>query len=37
MYVQAFDDETDEPIDRFDETEEIPDYAAWIAYLVAEK
>lgn len=37
MYVQAFDDETDEPIDRFDETEEIPDYASWIAYLVAEK
>jgi hypothetical protein len=37
MYVQAFDEETDEPIDRFDETEEIPDYAAWIAYLVAEK
>lgn len=37
MYVQAFDEETDEPIDRFDETEEIPDYASWIAYLVAEK
>jgi len=37
MYVQAFDEDTDEPIDRFDETEEIPDYAAWIAYLVAEK
>lgn len=37
MYVQAFDDETDEPIDRFDETEEIPDYASWIAYVVAEK
>ena len=37
MYVQAFDDETDEPIDRFDETEEIPDYASWIGYLVAEK
>lgn len=37
LYVQAFDDETDEPIDRFDETEEIPDYASWIAYLVAEK
>ena len=37
MYVQAFDDDTDEPIDRFDETEEIPDYASWIAYLVAEK
>lgn len=37
LYVQAFDEETDEPIDRFDETEEIPDYASWIAYLVAEK
>ena len=37
MFVQAFDDETEEPIDRFDETEEIPDYASWIAYLVAEK
>lgn len=37
MYVQAFDEETDEPIDRFDETEEIPDYASWIGYLVAEK
>ncbi len=37
MYVQAFDDETDEPIDQFDEAEEIPDYASWIAYLVAEK
>ena len=37
MYVQAFDEDTDEPIDRFDETEEIPDYASWIAYLVAEK
>jgi len=37
MYVQAFDDDTDEPIDRFDETEEIPDHASWIGYLVAEK
>jgi hypothetical protein len=37
MYVQAFDDETDEPIDQFDETEEIPDHASYIAYLVAEK
>lgn len=37
LYVQAFDEETDEPIDRFDETEEIPDHASWIAYLVAEK
>lgn len=37
IYVQAFDDETDEPIDRFDETEEIPDHASWIAYLLAEK
>jgi len=37
LYVQAFDEETDEPVDRFDETEEIPDYASWIAYLVAEK
>lgn len=37
LYVQAFDDETDEPIDRFDETEVIPDYASYIAYLVAEK
>lgn len=37
LYVQAFDDETDEPIDQFDETEEIPDYASYIAYLVAEK
>lgn len=37
VFVQAFDDETDEPIDRFDETEEIPDYASWIGYLVAEK
>lgn len=37
IYVQAFDDETDEPIDRFDETEEIPDHPSWIAYLVAEK
>ena len=37
LYVQAFDDDTDEPIDRFDETEEIPDYASFIAYIVAEK
>jgi len=37
LYVQAFDDETDEPIDQFDETEEIPDHASYIAYLVAEK
>lgn len=37
MYVQAFDEETDEPVDRFDETEDIPDYASWIAYLIAEK
>jgi len=37
LYVQAFDEDTDEPIDRFDETEEIPDYASWIGYLVAEK
>ncbi|MDX1610498.1 MAG: class I SAM-dependent methyltransferase, partial [Halofilum sp. (in: g-proteobacteria)] len=37
LYVQAFDDDTDEPIDRFDETEVIPDHATFIAYLVAEK
>lgn len=37
LYIQAFDEETDEPIDQFDETEEIPDYASWIGYLVAEK
>lgn len=27
----------DEPIDRFDKTEGIPDHTSWIAYLVAKK
>ena len=36
-YVQKFDDKTDEPVDEFEETKVVADYACWIAYIVAEK
>ncbi|MDQ7075584.1 MAG: class I SAM-dependent methyltransferase [Gammaproteobacteria bacterium] len=37
IYLQAFDPETDEPLDEFVESERCEDVACWIAYLVAEK
>ena len=37
VFAQAFDDDTDEPLDEFYETEEIEDFASWIGYIVAEK
>lgn len=37
LYRQAFDDETDEPLDAFIETDDAEDYACWIGYLMAEK
>jgi len=37
VHIQAFDEETDEPIDEFYPTEVAEDYASWIGYIVAEK
>jgi len=37
VHVQAFDEETDEPLDEFYPTEVTEDYASWIGYIVAEK
>ena len=37
VHIQAFDEETDEPLDEFYPTEEAEDYASWIGYIVAEK
>ncbi len=37
VHMQAFDEETDEPLDEFFPTEEAEDYASWIGYIVAEK
>lgn len=36
-YVQKFDDDSGEPLDEFEETDETADHACWIAYVVAEK
>ena len=37
VHIQAFDEDTDEPLDEFYPTEEAEDYATWIGYIVAEK
>ena len=37
VHIQAFDEETDEPIDEFYPTEEAEDHPSWIGYIVAEK
>ena len=37
LYIQAFDEETDEPLDEYIATDEALDYACWLGYLVAEK
>ncbi|MCB1756030.1 MAG: class I SAM-dependent methyltransferase [Gammaproteobacteria bacterium] len=37
LYLQAFDEETDEPLDEYIPTDEAGDYACWLGYIVAEK
>lgn len=37
LYLQEFDDETDEPLDSFAPTDYAEDYACWVGYIVAEK
>ena len=37
VHIQAFDEETEEPIDEFYPTEVAEDYPSWIGYIVAEK
>ena len=37
MYLQKFDEETDEPLDEFVATDYAEDYACWVGYIVAEK
>lgn len=39
MYIQAFDDETNEPLDEYIATDDldVQDYACWLGYIVAEK
>lgn len=37
LYLQEFDEETDEPLDNFIATDHALDYACWVGYLVAEK
>ncbi len=37
LYLQQFDEETDEPLDAFVASDYAEDYACWIGYLVAEK
>lgn len=37
LYLQAFDEETDEPIDEYVATNEAEDWACWIGYIVAER
>lgn len=37
LYLQAFDDETDEPLDEYIATDEALDFACWLGYIVAEK
>ena len=37
VHIQAFDEETEEPIDVFYPTEVAEDYPSWIGYIVAEK
>jgi SAM-dependent methyltransferase len=37
VHIQAFDEDTDEPLDEFYPTEVAEDYASWIGYIVAEK
>ncbi|MEM7208384.1 MAG: class I SAM-dependent methyltransferase [Pseudomonadota bacterium] len=37
LYLQEFDDETDEPLDSFVATDFAEDYACWVGYIVAIK
>ncbi len=37
LYIQAFDEETDEALDEYIATDEAEDYACWLGYIVAEK
>ena len=37
VHIQTFDEDTDEPLDEFEATDEAEDYATWIGYIVAEK
>ncbi len=37
LYLQAFDEETDEALDEYIATDEADDYACWLGYIVAEK
>ena len=37
MYLQEFDEKTDEPLDSFVATDYAEDYACWIGYIVAQK
>ena len=37
LYLQAFDDETEEALDEYEPTDEAEDFACWLGYIVAEK
>ena len=37
LYLQEFDEKTDEPLDSFTATDYAEDYACWIGYIVAVK
>lgn len=37
LYVQGFEEDSDEPSDEFIETEECEDHPTWLGYIVAEK
>lgn len=37
MYLQCFDEDTDEPIDEYERTDECEDHACWLGYIVALK
>jgi SAM-dependent methyltransferase len=37
LYLQGFDDETDEALDDYIATDEAGDFACWLGYIVAEK
>lgn len=37
MYLQAFDPDTDEPVDEYVCTDECEDYACWLGYIVAAR
>lgn len=37
VFAQDFEEDGDEPLDTYSETEEMEDYATWIGYIIAEK